>query len=118
MFFKRTAYADTFRYIPNFKTKQIRFEDFFYNLDCILCSHICCERIFYIRDFKNEHIALFYLSMFPPQVTSKLSELLYTDNVYSINIDAIPASYDIKYIKELIRLDEQNRQLAKQQLTK
>ena len=29
MLFKRTPYADTFRYIHNFKPKQIRFQDIF-----------------------------------------------------------------------------------------
>ena len=62
---------------------------------------------FYIRDFNNEHTALFYLTIFPPQATSKLSETLYTEIVYTVNLDAIPASYDTKYIKELLRLDEQ-----------
>ena len=66
---------------------------------------------FYIRDFNNEHIALFYLPMFPPQATPKLFELLYTDIVYTINLDAIPDSYDVKYIKELLKLDEQYQQL-------
>ena len=51
--------------------------------------------------------------MFPPQATPKLFELLYTDIVYTINLDAIPDSYDIKYIKELLKLDEQYQQLAK-----
>ena len=47
---------------------------------------------FYIRDFNNEHIALFYLPIFPSQATPKLSEVLYTDIVYTVNLDAIPAS--------------------------
>ena len=71
---------------------------------------------FYNRFFNNTHI--FYLSIFPPQATSKLSELLYTNIVYTINLEAIAASYDIKYIKEHLRLDERYQQLAKQQLTK
>ena len=112
--FKRTPYADTFRYIQNFKPKQIRFQDIFYNLDHILYSRTCCEWVFYIRDFHNDHLALFYLPMFPPQATPKLSEIPYTDIVYTVNLDAIPASYDIKYIKELLRLDEQYQQLIKQ----
>ena len=53
----------------------------------------------YIRDFNNEHIALFHLPIFPPQATPQLSEFLYTDIVYTVNLDAIPASYDINYIK-------------------
>ena len=73
---------------------------------------------FYIRDLNNEHIALFYLPMFLPQATTKLSEILYTDIVYTVNLDVIPASYDIKYIKELLRLDEQNQQIVKQQQNK
>ena len=89
----------------------------FYNLDHILCSHTCCEWVFYIRDFNNEHIALFYLPIFPPQEKPNLSEFLYTDLVYAINLDAIPA-YDIKNSKGLLRLDEQYQQIAKQQLTK
>ena len=112
--FQRTPYADTFRYIQNFKPKQIRFQDIFYNLDHILYSHTCCEWVFYIGDFHNDHLALFYLPIFPPQATPKLSEILYTDIVYTVNLDAIPASYDIKYIKELLRLDEQYQQLIKQ----
>ena len=28
--FKRTPYADTFRSIQNFKTKEVRFQDIFY----------------------------------------------------------------------------------------
>ena len=103
--FKITPYADTFRYIQNFKPRQVRFQDIFYNLDRILYSHTCCEWVFYIRDFNNEHIALFYLPIFPPQATTKLSEIPYTDTVYNVNLDAIPASYDIKHIKELLRLD-------------
>ena len=113
--FKRTPYADTFRYIQNFKPKQIRFQDIFYKLDHILYSHTCCEWVFRIRDFNNEHIALFYLPIFPPQATPKLSEILYTDIVYTVNLDAIPASYDIKLIKVLLRLDEQYQQIVKQQ---
>ena len=31
--FKRILYADTFRYIQNFKPEQIRFQDIFYNID-------------------------------------------------------------------------------------
>ena len=62
----------------------------------------------YIRDFKNEHIALFYLPIFPPQATPKLLEPLYRDIVYTVNLDTVPASYDIKDIKELLRLDEQS----------
>ena len=45
----------------------------------------------------------------------KLSEILYTDIVYTVNLDAIPASYHIKYSKELLRLDEQYQQIVKQQ---
>ena len=112
--FKRTPYADTFRYIQNFKPKQIRFQDIFYNLDHILYSHTCCEWVFYVRNFKNDHLALFYLPIFPPQATPKLSEILYNDIAYTVNLDAIPASYDIKYIKELLSLDEQYQQIIKQ----
>ena len=60
-------------------------------------------------------MALFYLPVFPPQATPILSEIFYTDIVYSVNLDAIPASSDIKYIKEFLRLDEQHQQLVKQQ---
>ena len=56
--------------------------------------------------------------MFPLQATPKLSEFLYTDIVYNINLDAIPASYDIKFIKEPFKLNEQYQQLANRQLTK
>ena len=112
--FRRTAYADTFRYIQNFKPRQVRFQDIFYDLDHILYSHTCCEWVFFIRDFINEDIAIFYLPFFPPQATPKLSKFLYTDIVYTINLDTIPASYDIKYIKELLRLDEQYQQIVKQ----
>ena len=100
IFFERTSYADTFRYIQNIKPKQVRFQDIFYKLDHILFSHTCCELVFYIRDFDNEHIALFYLPIFPPQATPKIS---------------IPASYDIKYIKEHLRLVEKYQKLVKQQ---
>ena len=62
----------------------------------ILYSHTCCEWVFYIRNFNSEPTALFYLPIFPPQATPKLFELFYTDIVYTINLDAIPASYDIK----------------------
>ena len=113
--FKRTPYVDAFRYIEIFKPKQTPFQDTFYILDHILYSHTCCGWIFYIRDINNEHIALFYLPIFPPQATPKLFEILYTDIVYAVNLDAIPASYDIKQIKDLLRLDEQHQQLAKQQ---
>ena len=113
--FKRTPYADTFRYIQNFKPKEKRFQDIFCNLDHILYSHTCCEWVFYIRDFNNEHVALFYLPIFPQQATPKLSQALYTDIVYTINLDDIPASYDIKFIKELLRLDEKYQQIVKQQ---
>ena len=113
--FKRTPYADTFSYIQNLKSKQVRLQDIVYNLDHILYSHTCCEWVFYNRDFDNEQIAIFYLPIFRPQGTPKLSELLYTDILYYINLDAIPASYDIKHNKELLRLDEQNKQLVKQQ---
>ena len=90
--FKRIPYADTFRYIQKFKPIQIRFQDIFYNIDHILYSHTCCELIFYSRDFNNKHIALFDIPISPPQAIPKLSELLYTDIVYTINLDAIPAS--------------------------
>ena len=73
---------------------------------------------FYVRDIYNEHIALFYLPVFPPQASPKLSEILYTDIVYTVNLDAIPASYEMKHIKELLRLDEQYQQLVKQQPSK
>ena len=90
--FERTPYADTFTYIQNFKPKKVRFQNIFYNLDHILYSHTCCEWVFYITDFNNEHFALFYLPTFPPpKATPKLSEILYTDIVYTVNLDAIPA---------------------------
>ena len=108
----------TFRYIRSFKTKQTRFQDIFYNLDHILYSHTSCEWVFYIRDFNSEHIALLYLPIFPPQTTPTIAELLYKDIVYTLNLDAIPASFDTKHIKEHLKLDEQYQQLAKQQLTK
>ena len=130
-FFFTIPYAYTFRYIQSLKTKQIRFQDFFYNLDHILCSNICCEWVFYIRHFSNNHInsifslfqfsmflfsALFNLPIFPPQATSKISEVFYTDLVCAINLGTITACYDIKYIKEFLYSDEQYQQLAKQQL--
>ena len=112
--FKRKPYADTFRYIQNFKPRQVRFQVFFNNLDHNLYSHIYCEWGFF-RDFNNKHNAFFYLPIFPPQATPKLSGILYTDIVYTVNLDAIPASYDIKNIKKLLRLDEQFQQIVKQQ---
>ena len=57
--FEKTPYAKTFRYFQMFKPKQIRFEEIVYNLDHILYSHTCCEWVFPIRDFNNEHIAFF-----------------------------------------------------------
>ena len=69
----------------------------------------------YIRDLNNEHIALFHFPILPPQATPNLSEILYTDIVYTVNLDAIPASYDMKYIEELLRLDEQYKQVVEQQ---
>ena len=80
---KRTPYADTFRFTEIFKPRQVRFQDIFYNLDHILYSHACCEWVSNIRDFalfyltSNEHIALFYLPISPPQARPKLSEILY-----------------------------------------
>ena len=71
--------------------------------------------VFYIRGFNNKHIAFLYLPIFPPQATPKLSEILYTDIVYTVNLDAILASYDTKFFKELLRLDEQYQQIFKQQ---
>ena len=100
-----TPCESTFRYIQNFKPKQVRFQDIFYNLDQILDSPTCCEWVFYILDFNNENIPLFYLSIFPPQATPKHYENIYTDIVYTVNIDAIPASYDIKYIKKTPQVD-------------
>ena len=102
--FRRISYADTIRYIQGFKTKQICFQDIFYNLDHILCSHTCCEWVLYIKDFNNEHIALFYLPIFPSQSISKIFELLYKDIEYNPKLGAIPASYDIKYIKNFLSL--------------
>ena len=111
---KRTPCVDTFRYIQNFTPNQVRYQDVFYNLDHILHSHTCCEWVFYIRDFNNENIALFYLLIFHPRTTPKLSEILYTDIVYTVNLDGIPASFDIKYPKELLRLYKQYQNILKQ----
>ena len=97
--FKRTPYSDTFRYIQNFKPKQVRFQDEFYNLDHVLYPHTCSEWVFYITGFNNKHMALFYLPFFPAQATPKLSEILYTHIVYTVNLDAVPAFKDIKYIE-------------------
>ena len=116
--FKKTPYTDTFIYIQDFKPKQIRFQDIFNYLDYILYSHTWCEWVFYIGDWNNKHIALFYLPILPPQATPQISDFLYTDIIYTINLDASPACYCTKYIKKLLKLDEQNQQLAKQQLTK
>ena len=70
---------------------------------------------FYIKkDFTNENISLFYLTIFPPQATPKIFELLYTDIVYTVNLDAILASCDIKHIKHIPKLDEQQQQFTKQ----
>ena len=75
--FKRTPYADTFRYIQNFEPQQVRFQKIFYNHDQILYSHTCWGWVFYIRDFKNERTHCYFLSPnFPPQATPKLSEIL------------------------------------------
>ena len=99
--FRRTSYAKSFRYIQSFTTKQNRFQDNFCTLDHILFSHTYCEWFSYIRVFNNEHITLFYLPIFPPQATPTISELLYPDILCIINLNAISASYDVKYIKEL-----------------
>ena len=107
MLFRKSPYDDTFRYIQSFKRKQIRFQDIFNNLDLIPYSHTFCEWVFYIRDFNNKGIGLFYLPIFPPQSTPKISALPYNDIVYTLKLEASPASYDIKYTKELLKLDEQ-----------
>ena len=97
--FRRTPYADTFRYTQSFKTQQIRFQDIFSYLDHILYSHTCFEWVFYIRDFNNEQFDLFYLPNYPPPANIKITESLYANIVFTINLDAIPAAYDLKYIK-------------------
>ena len=107
--FKRTPYAETFRYIQNFKPKEVRFQDIFYKPDHILYSHMCCKW-FSLLETSITNTLLFSISQFfhhKQHQTPKLSEILYTDIVYTVNLDAIPASYHIKYIKELLRLDEQ-----------
>ena len=118
LFFSRTPNSGTVRYIQKFKTNRYVLKTFFCNLDHILSSHACCDCVFYIGDFNNEYTALFYLPIFPAQATPKISELLFWDIVYTINLDAIPATFDIKFIKVLLKLDEQYQQLAKQQPAK
>ena len=109
--FKRIPYAHTFRYIQIFKPRQFCFREI---LITFYIHTLIANEFFYIKDFNNEHIARFYFPFFPPQATSKLSEILYTDIVYTVNLDAIPASNDIKYIKELLRLGEQYQQIVKE----
>ena len=81
----------------------------FYNIDQILTSRACCECVFYTRNFNNHNIALFSSPKFPPQASPKILELLYSDLKYTINLEAIPASYDIKYIRDLLKLREQQQ---------
>ena len=66
VFFRRSPYADTFRKVQSFQTKQTRFQDIFYNLDHNRYSHSCSEWVFYVRDFNNEYIAVLYLPIFQP----------------------------------------------------
>ena len=84
----------------------------------MLYSHNSCEWVFYIRYINNKRIPFFYIPIFPPQATPKISELLYTDILYTTNLDAISAAYNIKHFKQLLKLREHYQQLAKQQLAK
>ena len=65
--------------------------------------------------FYGTPLIYFLFSIFPPQATLKLSEILFIDIVYIVKIDFIPASNDIKYIRELLRLDDQYRQIVEKQ---
>ena len=47
---------------------------------------------FFIREFNDNQIALFYLPIFPHHATPKLSELLYKDIVYTLHLEVIRAS--------------------------
>ena len=47
------------------------------------------HEFFCIKKFNSDLIALFYLTTFRLQATPIISELIYTDIVYTINLDAI-----------------------------
>ena len=101
----------TFRYIESFKTKRYIFQRIsqFY-------SHTLVANGFFILEFLITIILPFYLQIFPPQETSKISELLYTDIVYTILLDAIAAFYDIKCVKDLFKVDEKLQQYSNNKL--
>ena len=98
----------------NLKQRRYASKIFFYDLDHIFYSHTCYECVFCIRDFNNEHKALFYLHNQHP----KFLKILHNDVVYTLNLDAIPVFYDIKLSKELPKWDDQYQQLKKQLLAK
>ena len=90
--FCRTPYADTFRYIQ--RQNNYAFKAFSTTL-ITFYIHTIVVSGFFIRDINNEQIALFSLSIFPQQETPKMSALLYTDTVFTINLDVIQAPNDI-----------------------
>ena len=107
--YKRTSYADTYRIITNFTTKWIKLKISYTNADKVLYSNKYCGRDCYIRNSNNDFIALYFLLMFAPQAIPKLSKILHTDIVHTLNWDAIPSSHNIKHIGALIKLDDQQQ---------
>ena len=100
--YKRTSYADTYRITTNFTTKWIKLTISYTNVDKVLYSNKCCGRDCHIRISNNDFIALYFLPMFAPQAIPKLSKILHTDIVHTLNWDATHNDH----------LDPKNRQLG------
>ena len=49
--------------------------------------------------YKRNHAVLFPLLSVAPQAFQKISQLVYRDLVYILNLGSIPAFYDIKFFK-------------------
>ena len=79
--FKRTPYADTFRYIQNIKPKQIRFQDIFYISKIIFYVHIRAVNGFSI--FENLMTNILLCSIF--QISHLKQHLNYPN--FSIQTD-------------------------------
>ena len=65
--FQRTPYADNFRYIQDFKPKQVHFLDIFYNLDQILYSHTCISQ-FYHHNQHQKSLKFFIQTLYTPLI--------------------------------------------------
>ena len=78
-----------------------------FQVDHILHSKVFCELVFHLRIFFNQGIVLCYLATYPPQAKQKFSDLLYTDLVYTLNLDDVLASYEINNPKDTLMLDQQ-----------